>query len=1227
MDTHKLRILHLSDLHESREPYWRRGRVLGAEWKKNLEAVTKSCVEKGRAIDLICFTGDAADMGNADEFKRAGDFFKDILDHFGLDKDRFFIVPGNHDIDRNVAQKAWETLRRDIPRAKAPDVSKWFASDDPEKDFSPLGLDNAHRNQLMERQKAYRDWLAQFGREELIPSLARAHPRLGYSVKANLPRLPFAVNIVGLDSAWLAGDDNDAGKILLTDEQVMRHASDADAKPLPGFCLALIHHPLGDLADGADARRHLAGHVDLLLRGHLHEPEPSVWADPDRQLQQLAAGCLYSHDTYPNAFQIIDVELDEHGRPRVYEIWFRGWSKSGFWHNDDSLYRDCKDGQLTLWAAAPETKVRIDNQVFEEPPLIDISRMPQPLAENAKLVGRAGDILNLKTAFSNSSISIVAVIGPGGTGKSFLIREFLKELQDQEYDGVGRVYAWSFYDQGQHQAESSSTNFFRDALPFFGYPEVMPPAEQGRAELLSQLFRKKKNLLVLDGVETLQNPPDDDEGRFRDQAIGEFLRDVARHGLKKGGLILLTSRQNIAELDRWKQGLYREIVLTPLAREEGPQLLRDIGVDGTDEELRAASDEMGGHPLALVLLGNMLRMMFRGNISMRYELPPLIDDKKGGRQARRMMRYYDGLWHKNDAPERTFLRLLGLFGRPMAGDQLRELLGKSEFARGSRLVNLSDDDWFEMERILRDAGLAVRTQAEPASLEGNYPFTKWDDETQWDAHPIIRDYFGERLREENPSSWCEAHEVLYKFFEQRASDKMPTGADGLEPLYRAVYHGCLAAKYQGAYEIYRHRIARDDKGYDTENLGLTMSALVAMQCFFPSGVSNSPTAEISEYDQAWLLARASYCFDSAGRLDTAEGLRERSNTIFVRLNCLNEAATGYEELAVIQTRLGKLNDALVTARLSVEAADGAVEAGGKIVAETDGDNEWNKNELKNRKVRQYATRSAVATILHRQGKLLKARSGFKEAENFYCRINKNIPLHSVPGIRYCSLLLDMAESEESIREVLHRADEMLRFIDFPLMVDLHHLNKGWILSELSMLLSDEERCQEALVEVNLALDGIRSKHKIQFDCQPLLARAAVWKRLQEFAKARADLDEVIRISGECNMSLYEADAQLLLGNTILDQYCKLKCDEKKLDNEIKKASIALDRASSLISRHEYDLRLSEMHLLEARIEHARGREKTAHEALEKAKKYMEEIALKRIKKYLDEARIEIGVNI
>ena len=340
----RLRILHLSDLHArgGRESErWRRRRVLGAAWEQNLDAL----LEDG-PIDLVCFTGDAADFGKREEFVEAGEFLLSVLDRLRLERDRLFLVPGNHDIDRSLHPDAWSGLREAVWDVAELDLARWLAGGP-----APRGVETAWREQIFERQAAYRAWLhLGLDRGALAPA-AGPHGFLGYRI--TLDQFAVPVHIVGLDTAWLCGDDNDAGKLWATDEQVMRLLTDSEGRPLDGLRLVLQHHPLHELADQARIRAAVAEHADLVLRGHLHDTELSTWADPDHSLRQLAAGCLYEGgraDQWPNACQVVTLELDSGGRPRRTEVRLRSFSpRGGHWFDDDSLYRSSQRGRVS-WA-------------------------------------------------------------------------------------------------------------------------------------------------------------------------------------------------------------------------------------------------------------------------------------------------------------------------------------------------------------------------------------------------------------------------------------------------------------------------------------------------------------------------------------------------------------------------------------------------------------------------------------------------------------------------------------------------------------------------------------------------------------------------------------------------------------------------------------------------------------------------------------------------------------
>jgi tetratricopeptide (TPR) repeat protein/predicted MPP superfamily phosphohydrolase len=442
---HTLRILHISDLHARgfREPApWRRRRVLGPSWEQNLDALC----EDG-PFDLVCMTGDQAFSGDASEYAEVTDFLAALLDRLSMQRDRLFLVPGNHDVHRGTEVDAWRELRGHIDHHDAAAFSQWLAGGRP-----PRGIGDGLRDAVLRRQAAYRDWLEHtLQRGELLPARS-PHQRLGYRATLRLLGRPFDIHVLGLDSAWLAGDDADSRNLWLTEDQVMRLATDDQGNALSGFRLALIHHPLTDLADGEHCRRLLAGSVagtgplvDLLLRGHLHETEHETWADPERTLRLLAAGCLYESDRHRNACVAITVRLDDAGRPLRHELRFRGWSHRGHWFDDNSLYANTKDGRL-VWptaqpsrdargarAAAPLVSDGDDEFLkFLADAVADVIRESNPAPR--VFVGRQAELAELERVVGRGPVMVCAVQGMPGVGKSYLVDHFAA-LHDSLFPG------------------------------------------------------------------------------------------------------------------------------------------------------------------------------------------------------------------------------------------------------------------------------------------------------------------------------------------------------------------------------------------------------------------------------------------------------------------------------------------------------------------------------------------------------------------------------------------------------------------------------------------------------------------------------------------------------------------------------------------------------------------------------------------------------------------------
>lgn len=357
---HRLRILHISDIHlrgPREDADFRRVRVLGRAWNPSIPGDSDAWEENlaevlaDGPIDLVTFTGDLANWGAVDEYPRATRFFAHLSKRLQISTDRIFLVPGNHDIDRKVAEDAWTRIRAAIAAHGPEVISAWLLGR-----RAPFGLTDDDREQVLARGEAYRSWLAKdLGRPDLLPGVS-PHKRLGYRATLADPRWPFPVQIIGLDSAWLAGDHADAGRLLLTTDQVGVLASDAGS-PLPGFRLALVHHPLSMLADEVASRRTLCElGVSLLLRGHTHENDVTVVVEPGRALTQFAAGSLFEGDRgdiWQNAHLVIDAWLDDQGVPDHYDVRIRVWSREGFWHDDSGRYRAARGGRLRWPPASP----------------------------------------------------------------------------------------------------------------------------------------------------------------------------------------------------------------------------------------------------------------------------------------------------------------------------------------------------------------------------------------------------------------------------------------------------------------------------------------------------------------------------------------------------------------------------------------------------------------------------------------------------------------------------------------------------------------------------------------------------------------------------------------------------------------------------------------------------------------------------------------------------------
>jgi serine/threonine protein kinase len=231
------------------------------------------------------------------------------------------------------------------------------------------------------------------------------------------------------------------------------------------------------------------------------------------------------------------------------------------------------------------------------PEKISIARLP---VTGSDVFGREEDIVFLDRAWANKDVNVVTIVAWAGVGKSTLVNHWLRRMATDHYRSAEIVFGWSFYRQGSSGDTSSADEFLDVALTWFGDPDPRLGTAWEKGERLAKLVAHSRTLLVLDGLEPLQNPPGTQEGRLREPSLQALLRELAAFNT---GLCVITTRLPIADIadHEGTSALRRD--LEQLPSEAGAELLRALGVKGHEEELRSASDEFSGHCLALTLLG------------------------------------------------------------------------------------------------------------------------------------------------------------------------------------------------------------------------------------------------------------------------------------------------------------------------------------------------------------------------------------------------------------------------------------------------------------------------------------------------------------------------------------------------------------------------------------------------------------------------------------------------
>ena len=732
-------------------------------------------------------------------------------------------------------------------------------------------------------------------------------------------------------------------------------------------------------------------------------------------------------------------------------------------------------------------------QARRVPRLIHSDDLPSVEGE---LFGRKNELQLLDSALADPKMHIVQLVASGGTGKTKLIRSWLDSNSEQ----IEALIAWSFYSQGASEDKQiSATPFFIQALQSLDSEKSVSDfnTEEEKGEYVANLLREKRCLLVLDGLEPLQQAGHGMRGELKDRAIRKMLRCLVN---SHTSLCIITTRLKVHELQRRKQVVSHD--LQNLQPEDGLALLRSFGVNGRDVDILAAVEEYGRHALALHLLGNALATYLEGDIRRRDTLTELIGDYDDTeRHAFKVMQAYEH-WLAG-TPELKLLYLLGLFDHPVEQEVL-EVLWDAEIP--TLTADVPKKAWQVAQRDLTHKYRMM-------SVHGNH-------QDLFDTHPLIREYFGARLKVQQGEIWRQAHTVLYEYYqglpEKLYGKYLPDTLEEMQPLFRAVAHGCFANLHKQVWnEVYWTRIERNkahgelelnDDSYNANcylfaHLGGINDNLSVIVNFFDAPWSRA-SSQISTVSTGTLFNRAGLFLSSLGR--TKESITPMKEAISISNSIKDWGASVVGSYTLSETLLqaGDLKSALENTRSTIFYAE--------------------QKEYWQPRVAAYCS---TGHAMHMAGYFSYATEFFEKAEKCQKAGQGIYFLYSVQGFHYCNLLIDLKKCKEAKRrskQATNYGKKLYHLLSFAL--DELILGRAWLV---------EGNLKQSKVWFEKAVNSLRATSDINYLCMGLIQQTQYLVSAKNYILSYENLSEIYELAEPSSMRLHLTDYHLEMARLIL----------------------------------------------------------------------------------------------
>lgn len=305
-----LRFLHISDIHFQVENY--QSRRMRMSLLKKLHELNQV-----NPFNFVLLTGDLSHQGqgfNETQMK----FFEEILHTLNLSKEQIYIVPGNHDISRNVD-------RTDL-------IKEIIESKNPSNTLDEYLQDKDKKSKLLSSFDSFSTFYIDFLKKEY--PLNDIHFLLETE----------NYNIVHLNTCVIANRAGEEGTLLIGKNKLLDCLSNVGVNNNK-LSIVIGHHTLDCMAD-SDKKAMLNlfddFNIDIYLSGHVHRAAYNIESNQYNNLLNIVSAGVHSDDYALGGFG--DFSIQNNGATKVFQyIWNE---EHEYWTLNNTLGRKMENGVL-----------------------------------------------------------------------------------------------------------------------------------------------------------------------------------------------------------------------------------------------------------------------------------------------------------------------------------------------------------------------------------------------------------------------------------------------------------------------------------------------------------------------------------------------------------------------------------------------------------------------------------------------------------------------------------------------------------------------------------------------------------------------------------------------------------------------------------------------------------------------------------------------------------------